>query len=256
MSFKNKVAIVTGAGQGIGFEICSLLAEKGARVILNDIDADLADKAVALINKNQNPPCLAMAGDSSDPGFINNMVNTAVGRYGRLDIVIANAGITLYGDFFTYGKEAFTKVMDVNLGGSFFLAQAAAKQMKQQNKGGAILFTSSVVGHRALKNLAVYGMTKAALEMLAKNLVIELSPYQINVNTVAPGATLTERTTEEADYERVWSNITPMGRPAYVADIAHTALFLVSDEAKHITGQSLIVDGGWTAVGRLPEGLK
>jgi glucose 1-dehydrogenase len=256
MSFKNKVAIVTGAGQGIGFEICKMLAAKGAAVILNDIDADLANKAETLINENNSDQCLAMVGDSADLSFINKMVETAVERYGRLDIVIANAGITLYGDFFTYTKESFSKVMDVNLGGSFFLAQAAAKQMKQQENGGAILFTSSVVGHQALKSLAAYAMTKAALEMLAKNLVIELSPYKINVNTVAPGATLTERTMEEADYERVWSDITPMGRPAYVADIANTALFLVSDEAKHITGQSLIVDGGWTSVSALPNGLK
>jgi glucose 1-dehydrogenase len=256
MSFKNKVAIVTGAGQGIGFEICKMLAAKGATVIVNDIDADLANKAETLINENNNDQCLAMVGDSSDLSFINKMVETAVERYGRLDIVIANAGITLYGDFFTYTKESFSKVMDVNLGGSFFLAQAAAKQMKQQENGGAILFTSSVVGHQALKSLAAYAMTKAALEMLAKNLVIELSPYKINVNTVAPGATLTERTMEEADYERVWSDITPMGRPAYVADIANTALFLVSDEAKHITGQSLIVDGGWTSVSALPNGIK
>ncbi len=99
-------------------------------------------------------------------------------------------------------------------------------------------------------------MTKAALEMLAKNLVIELSPYKITVNTIAPGATLTERTMEEADYERVWSQITPMGRPAYVADIANTALFLLSDQARHITGQTIIVDGGWTSVSILPDGIK
>ncbi|MDB5000713.1 MAG: short-chain dehydrogenase [Mucilaginibacter sp.] len=256
MSFKNKVVIVTGAGQGIGFEICKILSEKGATVILNDMDADLANKAEALINESSGGNCLAMAGDSSDLVFINKMVDTAVNLYGHLDIVIANAGITLFGDFFTYSKESFSKVMDVNLGGSFFLAQAAAKQMKEQGNGGSILFTSSVVGHQALKNLAAYAMTKAALEMLAKNLVIELSQFKITVNTVAPGATLTERTMEEADYERIWSDITPMGRPAYVSDIANTALFLVSDEAKHITGQSLIVDGGWTAVSTLPHGLK
>jgi glucose 1-dehydrogenase len=256
MSFKNKVVIVTGAGQGIGFEICKMLSEKGATVILNDMDADLANKAEILINEIHGGNCLAMAGDSSDLVFINKMVDTAVNLYGHLDIVIANAGITLFGDFFTYSKESFSKVMDVNLGGSFFLAQAAAKQMKEQGNGGAILFTSSVVGHQALKSLAAYAMTKAALEMLAKNLVIELSQFKITVNTVAPGATLTERTMEEADYEHIWSDITPMGRPAYVSDIANTALFLVSDEAKHITGQSLIVDGGWTSVSTLPHGLK
>ncbi|MXV53163.1 SDR family oxidoreductase [Pedobacter sp. HMF7647] len=256
MNFNNKVVIVTGAGQGIGFGICQALSEKGARVILNDLDADLAEKAEALINQGSENHCIAMAGDSSDLVFIEKMVATAIELYGRLDVVIANAGITLYGDFFSYSKESFSKVMDVNLGGSFFLAQAAAKQMKLQGGGGAILFTSSVVGHQALKNLAAYAMTKAALEMLAKNLVIELSQYRITVNTVAPGATLTERTTGEAGYERVWSEITPMGRPASVADIVNAALFLVSDEARQITGQSLIVDGGWTSVSSLPIGLK
>ncbi len=256
MNFKDKVAIVTGAGQGIGFEICKNLAEKGATVILNDIDAGLAARAEVLINETHAGKCLALPGDSADLTFINHMVNTAVKEYGKLDIVIANAGITLYGDFLTYSKESFSKVMDVNLGGSFFLAQSAAKQMKQQADGGAILFTSSVVGHQALKSLAAYAMTKAALEMLAKNLVIELSQYKITINTVAPGATLTERTTKEENYEKIWSDITPMGRPAYVSDIANAALFLVSDNAKHITGQSLIVDGGWTSVSTLPNGLK
>lgn len=256
MNFNNKIAIVTGAGQGIGFEICKMLSEKGATVILNDIDGELANNAATLINKNRAGSCKAMPGNSADLAFINEMVAATLALYGQLDIVIANAGITLFGDFFTYSKESFFKVLELNLGGSFFLAQAAAKQMKEQSQGGSILFTSSVVGHQALKSLAAYAMTKAALEMLAKNLVVELSPYKINVNTVAPGATLTERTMEEADYEKVWSDITPMGRPASVTDIANAALFLVSDLAKHITGQSLIVDGGWTSVSTLPSGIK
>ena len=111
---------------------------------------------------------------------------------------------------------------------------------------------SSVVGHQAHKNLAAYAITKAGLEMLAKNLVIELSPYKITVNTIAPGATLTERTTDDKEYEKTWSRITPIGKPATTTDIANAALFLVSPNAAHITGQSLIIDGGWTSVSPSP----
>jgi glucose 1-dehydrogenase len=253
MGFKKKAAIVTGAGQGIGFEICRRLALEGVSVILNDLDPELADNAVSRINEETNSLSIALAGDSSDPVLIRNMVNEAVGNYGRLDIIIANAGITLFGEFLTYSPEAFNQVMQVNLAGSFFLAQAAANQMKKQEGGGTILFTSSVTGHQAHKNLAAYAMSKAALEMLAKNLVIELSPYRINVNTIAPGATVTERTIQDPDYINTWSRITPMGKPAMVKDIADAALFLVSDQAKHITGQTLIVDGGWTSVSLPPD---
>jgi glucose 1-dehydrogenase len=252
MSFKNKTAIVTGAGQGIGFEICRQLVKEGAQVLLNDIDASLAANAAKQITEEARGQCIALAGDSSDTSFIQQMVDAAVALSGQLNIVIANAGITLFGDFLTYKPEAFFRVMQVNLGGTFFLAQAAARQMKEQAAGGSLLFTSSVTGHQAHKDLAAYGMSKAALEMLAKNLVIELSSYKINVNTIAPGATLTERTLEDIEYAKVWSTITPMGRPATVADIAGTALFLVSDKAKHITGQTIIVDGGWTCISPSP----
>ena len=251
-AFESKVAIVTGAGQGIGFEICRQLAAEGANIILNDEDPQLCEIAVKRINEETKVKCVSLAGDCSDLAFIQEMVDTAVSAFGRLDIAIANAGITLFGDFFTYTPESFFRVMQVNLGGTFFLAQAAAKQMKQQKNGGSLLFMSSVTGHQAHKQLAAYGMSKAALEMLAKSLVIELSQYKINVNTIAPGATLTERTMEDKEYEKVWSQLTPMGRPAYSADIANAALFLVSDKAKHITGQSVVIDGGWTSISPSP----
>jgi glucose 1-dehydrogenase len=253
LDFLNKVAIVTGAGQGIGFEIGRSLAEQGAVVILNDLDDELVNIAAARINQEKNGDCIAVSGDASDISVIKKLTVTAIDNYDRLDIVIANAGITLFGDFLSYSPEAFYKIMQVNLAGSFFLAQAAANQMKLQADGGSILFTSSVTGHQAHKNLAAYGMTKAALEMLAKNLVIELSSYKINVNCIAPGATITERTLMDPEYHKTWSKITPMGRPAFVKDIADTALFLVSEKAKHITGQTLIVDGGWTSVSLPPD---
>jgi len=251
MDMTGKSAIVTGAGKGIGLEICSKLVQAGASVVLNDVDGELALKAAAKV-AGSTGTCVAVSGDSSDPAVIAKMVGTAVGLTGTLDIAIANAGITLFGDFLTYPAQDLYRVFQVNLGGTFLLAQAAGNQMKAQGKGGSLLFMSSVTGHQAHRQLAAYGMSKAAIEMLAKNLVIELSQYGINVNTVAPGATLTERTLEDGNYTAIWSKITPMGRPARVEDIANAALFLVSDGARHITGQSLVIDGGWTSTSPNP----
>ena len=154
--------------------------------------------------------------------------------------------------FRSFQPDALLQVIDLNMKGSFFLAQTVAHQIIKQKTNGSILFMSSVTGHQAHKDLVAYGMTKAGLEMLAKGLVEELSEHHITVNALAPGATLTERTLNIADFEETWSRITPMGRPARVEDIANAALFLVSPLSRHITGQSLVIDGGWTSISPSP----
>jgi len=247
-----KVAIVTGAGQGIGLAIARKLVETGSHVVLNDIEKGLTEEAVASLSRIGNARVLGCSGDSANTAVIAEMTSLALQEFGSIDQVVCNAGITLFGGFLDYSWDDFMEVSRVNQAGTFFLTQAVARVMKDQPAGGAILFTSSVTAHQSHENLAAYAMSKAALEMLAKNLVLELAPFGIRINSIAPGATLTERTTSDPDYAATWSRITPLGRPASPEDIAEAAAFLVSDGARHITGQSLVVDGGWTAISPSP----
>ena len=247
-----KTAIITGAGQGIGLAIAEKLASQGVNLILNDLEEALAEEACEKISKNFEVSASYIPGDASSEEVIEQLIQTAKKQFGSVDIVIANAGITLFGSFLDYSREDFYAVNRVNQAGTFFLSQAAAKVMKDQVNGGAILYTSSVTAHQSHENLAAYSMSKAAIEMLAKNLVLELAPLGIRINTIAPGATTTSRTVSDPDYEKTWARITPLGKPASVQDIASVAAFLVSDEASHITGQTLIVDGGWTSVSPSP----
>lgn len=189
-----------------------------------------------------------------DVSTIRAMVENTIQKFGRLDMVVCNAGLTSWGDFFDYEPDNFDRVMGLNLRGSYFLAQAGARQMRKQGTGGRILFMSSVTGHQAIRYLSAYGMSKAALEMLAKNLVIELSPYKITVNAIAPGATVTPRNlADDPNYVQIWGGVTPTQQPAWPVDIANAALFLLSPHASQITGQTLIVDGGWTAISPTPS---
>jgi glucose 1-dehydrogenase len=142
----------------------------------------------------------------------------------------------------------------LNLRGSFFLAQAAARQMRAQGTGGRIVLMSSVTGHQAVPYLSAYGMTKAGLEMLARALVLELSPHGITINCVAPGATLTPRNLQDdPNYAESWGRILPTRRVGTPEDIANAALFLLSPQSGQITGQTIVVDGGWTAISPTPS---
>ncbi|MEM1123678.1 MAG: SDR family NAD(P)-dependent oxidoreductase [Bacteroidota bacterium] len=252
--FQGKVAIITGAAIGIGFEIATQLAQAGASVLLNDVNAAATQMAANRIEQ-QGGQVIGFAGDAGEVATIKAMIAKAVTTFGRLDFAIANAGMTTFGPFLGYSEEQFQQLTQLNLQGTFFLAQQAAKQMIAQGEGGRILMMSSVTGHTYHPDLTAYGMSKAAIVFLAKTLGVELAKVNITVNAISPGATLTERTTDSADgdYQAQWERTTPNGRCATTKDIAHTALFLLSDRAQHITSQTIIVDGGWTAMSPPPK---
>ena len=244
--FSKKRVVVTGAGIGIGREICRQFVHAGAQVGLNDLDPELAATTAQELGNNVTP----LPGDISDVAAVRTMINS----FGPIDVLVANAGITNYGSFLQYETESFQHVLDVNLRGTYFSAQAAARNMIDHNRPGSIVLMSSVCGITAHTNLSAYGMTKAGIRHLASCLAIELGEYNITVNAIGAGATVTQRTQQDdPNYEKNWNTVSANRRTAQVEDIAHTALFLASDQARHITGDIIMVDGGWTIQSPLPD---
>lgn len=246
--------MVTGAGKGIGFSICRSFAAEGALVGLNDIDASLASAAVKIINQELNSErVIALPFDVSLVEEQKKNIAWFSGQHQGLDVFVANAGITNYGSFLSYEPEHFDQLTSVNMRGTYFSVQAAAKEMIQRETAGTIILISSAVGLTAHRNLGAYGASKAAIIMMGKSFGLELGPYGINTNVIAAGATLTERTKEDdPNYEENWKSVTPNKKAGRPEDVAKSCLFLASDDARQINGQTLVVDGGWSIYGSLP----
>jgi glucose 1-dehydrogenase len=252
--FDGKAVLVTGAGLGIGFALCRHFAELGATVGLNDISEEVARKAARRINDRLGEQRVhPYGGDVADVSRVRVIVDDLADRQGRLDVAVANAGITNYGEFLDYTEEAFDRVTAVNLRGSYFTAQAAARRMVAAAIPGRIILMSSVTGGLSLPNLSAYGITKAAIRMMAHVLGVELGRHGITVNAVSPGATITERTlADDPDYETNWAGVNPNRRTGRVEDVAAVVTFLASAEARHVNAQVVEVDGGWTWKGAVP----
>ena len=253
-TFTGKAVLVTGAGSGIGYALCKAFASAGSTVALNDLDGNLAHQAAERLNSALEVELVhPYVCDVADVEAVRAMCRDFAATAGRLDIAIANAGLTSAGSFLTMTPDAFDRLTSVNLRGSLFTAQAAARIMIDAHTPGRIILMSSVTGIQPHENLGSYGITKAGIRMMAKSIALEISRYGITANAISPGATLTERTlSDDPNYERHWNAINPTGRVGYVEDIVAAALYLASPEARHVTGHTLVVDGGWTLQSPLP----
>ena len=248
MRLKGKVALVTGAGRGIGRAIALLFAKEGADMAVNDIEPSSAKETVKTIEQ-MGRRSIGVIADISEVNEVELMVNRVIQELGGVHILVNNAGIgPQILPTTEQSLEYWDRVIKVHLRGSYLCSRFAGKWMIQ-NKTGKILNIASITGMAGFPMRTEYGPAKAGIINMTKALAVEWAKYNINVNSIAPGYILTPATKEgKLDLQAMEEKI-PLGRLGNSDDIAKAALFLVSDDADYITGANLPVDGGWSANG-------
>tara|TARA_A100001037_G_scaffold12867_2_gene11992 strand:+ start:14352 stop:15170 length:819 start_codon:yes stop_codon:yes gene_type:complete len=252
----DKIAVVTGAGRGIGLAIAHKFVEAGAAVVVAEIDEMLGEQAVEELIADGGQAAFVPC-DVSRPEQASRLISDTVVTYGRVDICVNNAGINSVGDVLDISEADFDRVMDVNVKGSFFVAQAAAKEMVRAGTQGSIVNLSSVVSIIAVANQPVYSISKAAINGFTKMMAMTLAENGIRVNAVGPGTIMTEMadgamdlTGDPASHARMISR-TPLGRFGEPGEVAEVVLFLASDASSYMTGQIVYPDGGRLSLNHL-----
>jgi glucose 1-dehydrogenase len=247
MRLKNRVAIVTGAGRGIGAALAKGLAAEGAAVVVNYSRSGKEAEAVAREIAAAGGRAVAVQADVQDLSTHARLVRAAVDTLGGLDILINNAGVEFRQPFLECTEENWNTTVGVNLKGTYFLSQAAAREMVRFGRGGKIVNISSVHDEVPIANLSIYSVTKGGMKMLTKSLAYELAQHHINVNSISPGAILTDMNRDvlsnPAYNAKVLDKI-PWRRIGDVQDLVGATVFLSSGESDYVTGATLYVDGG------------
>ena len=247
MRLNGKVALVTGAGSGNGAAIAAGFAREGAKVVFADLNHDTAE-AGAQAAREAGGQALSLKLDISDAKSVATCVERILEEYGTIDILVNNAGIITRGPFLELTEADWDKVMAVNAKGVFFCSQAVGRHMAAQ-KSGSIINVTSFSAFLATPNVAHYGASKGAVNMLSKHMALDLAPFNIRVNNIAPGVIETNMNRErlatpeqrEASMQRIL--LGRLGRPE---DLVGAAVYLASEDSGYVTGCTINVDGGWT----------
>ena len=250
-NLNNKVALITGARRGMGRAHALILAKYGAKVIVTDIDLDECQQVVEEIKK-QGGQALALRLDVTQKDEVAQVFQEAVQKFGRIDVLVNNAGIAEFQSFLIMSEEEWDKTLDINLKGQFLCAQAAAIQMKKQGSGAIVNIASVAMGQQGIgfPNIAHYCASKGGIAALTEALAVELAPLNIRVNCIAPGLIDTPMiNTVKSDPKTMEGMLgrIPLHRTGRPEEVSELVAFLASDDSSYITGSVVVIDGGWLA---------
>lgn len=249
MRLSDKIAVVTGAANGIGLACARRFAAEGAKVVLADVDDEAGEAAAADIGNDGTARFVhCNVGERLD---IRNLITASIDAFGAIDVLVNNAGIAVGGDFLEISEEDFDRVLQVNLKGAFLMAQAVARQMVEQiadgRAPGTIINMSSINAVFAIANQVPYSISKGGVNQLTKAMSLSLAGHGIRVNAIGPGSIMTDMLKSVASDEEARRTVlsrTPIGRIGDPDEIASVAVFLASGDASYMTGQTVYVDGG------------